>query len=288
VQEPKRNAIPLSTFLPYSSPGICRDIRFIAESEDWLVVDKPPFLEAHPSKPNGRFTLWHALREVLAFELNAGGQISLINRLDRETSGLSLIAKTHAAARQFHLLMQSRAILKEYLAIVWGWPASDTFETRWPLLRQISRLPSKIHLKQCTHPDGAEAVTRFSVLHQWENPTSNGSKFALLRCSPLTGRTHQIRVHLALEGHPIVGDKIYGPDENLYLQFIDQGWGPELQSQLLLPRHALHSCRMSVPSLGLDWTSPLPEDLTHWIPARDRRIFLGRSENAPLINAPHP
>jgi 23S rRNA pseudouridine1911/1915/1917 synthase len=279
----------LSTILPSTQPHICRDIGFIDESDDWLVVDKPPFLEAHPSKPTGRFTLWHALREVLAFELACGGQISLINRLDRETSGLSLIAKHHDAARQFHILMQSRAVFKQYLAVVWGWPESNTFEAHWPLLRQISRLPSKIHLKQCTHPDGAEAVTHFSVLHRWKKVTSNGSHFALILCTPLTGRTHQIRVHLALHGHPIVGDKIYGPDEELYLQFIEKGWCQEIQTQLLLPRHALHSCRLSIPSLDLDWWSPPPADLLSWIPALWEldRIFLGIRQNAPLMNAPH-
>ena len=68
-------------------------IRIVAESADWLVVDKPPHLDAHPSKPNGRFTLWDGLRELLAYEIANGGKVSLINRLDRETSGLTLIAK---------------------------------------------------------------------------------------------------------------------------------------------------------------------------------------------------
>ncbi len=86
-----------------------------------------------------------------------------------------------------------------------------------------------------------------------------------MRAIPKTGRTHQIRVHLSHLGHPIIGDKIYGPDEQLYLRFIETGWTKELERQLLLPRHALHSARLRVD--GLDWQSPLPPDLTAWIAA---------------------
>jgi 23S rRNA pseudouridine1911/1915/1917 synthase len=85
----------------------------------------------------------------------------------------------------------------------------------------------------------------------------------MVDCEPLTGRTHQIRVHLAFSGHPIVGDKIYGPNENCYLEFIETGWTPTLAQQLLLDRHALHAC-----SLAFTWgseqfrfDSPLPADL---------------------------
>src|SRR5688500_8595110 len=70
----------------------------LSETEEWIVVDKPAFLEVHPSKPNGPVTLWDKLREVLAYEIANGGQVSIINRLDRETSGVTLIAKTRAAA----------------------------------------------------------------------------------------------------------------------------------------------------------------------------------------------
>ena len=78
-----------------------RDFRIIDETADYLVVDKPAFLLTHPTKPDGPPTLWKALRELLAFEIANGGQVSIVNRLDRETSGLVLIAKTAAAARQF-------------------------------------------------------------------------------------------------------------------------------------------------------------------------------------------
>ena len=80
---------------------IDKSIRVIDESPDWIVVDKPPFLQVHPSKPGGPFTLWDGLKELLAFELVNGGQVSIINRLDRETSGLTLVCKNAAAARKY-------------------------------------------------------------------------------------------------------------------------------------------------------------------------------------------
>ena len=88
-------------------------------------------------------------------------------------------------------------------------------------------------------------------------------KFALIRAIPHTGRTHQIRVHLASIGHPIVGDKIYGPDEQLYLRFIETGWTHELEQRLLLPRHALHSAKLAVED-ERKWTSALPPDLAEF------------------------
>jgi 23S rRNA pseudouridine1911/1915/1917 synthase len=99
-------------------------------------VDKPPFLLVHPTKPGGAPTLWKQLRELLAFEIANGGQVSIVNRLDRETSGLVLVAKTSAAARKFGLLMQRHRLRKEYLAIVSGWPAWETKVVDAPLDRQ--------------------------------------------------------------------------------------------------------------------------------------------------------
>src|SRR6266446_6611126 len=93
----------------------------VDETDEYVVVDKPPFLLIHPTKPNGAPTLWKELRELLAFEIAGGGQVSIVNRLDRETSGLVLVAETSAAARRFGLLMQRQQLKKEYLAIVWGW-----------------------------------------------------------------------------------------------------------------------------------------------------------------------
>ena len=240
------------------------DFRIIDETDDFIVVDKPPFLLAHPTKPTGARTLWGELRNLLAFEIANGGQVSIVNRLDRETSGLVLVAKTAAAAREFGLLMQQQRIAKEYLAIVWGWPNWQTHTVDAPLLRQGTQEPSTVWLKQAVHPAGAAAITEFHLEQRIERNTTAGEHFALIRVIPRTGRTHQIRVHLASLDHPIVGDKIYGPHERLYLRFIETGWTGELERELLLPRHALHASRLTVPGVG-DWESPLPADLATWI-----------------------
>ena len=240
------------------------DFRIVDETDDFIIVDKPPFLLAHPTKPNGPRTLWGELRHLLAFEIANGGQVSIVNRLDRETSGLVLVAKTAAAAREFGLLMQQQRIAKEYLAIVWGWPEWDTHTVDAPLARKGLHEPSAIWLKQAVHPLGAEAVTEFHVEQRFDRAKTAGDRFALIRAIPRTGRTHQIRVHLATAGHPIVGDKIYGPDELLYLRFIETGWTSELERILLLERHALHATTLTVPGTG-EWTSPMPPDLASWL-----------------------
>lgn len=245
-----------------------RNFHVVAETDEWIVVDKPPHLKAHPSKPGGPHTLWDGLRELLAFEIANGGQVSIINRLDRETSGLTLVCKTSAAARKFAILMSERRIHKEYLAIVWGWPAQDRYEVDAPLARQGIHKPSPIWLKQAVHPLGAEARTTILVEKRFEKQTTNGTQFSLIRALPHTGRTHQIRVHMAHLGHPVIGDKIYGPDLQHYLTYIETGWTDSMSGKLLLPRHALHSAVLKIDDGGtlLEWHAPLPPDLAGWIP----------------------
>lgn len=241
-----------------SASGAARaNFRIIDETHDYIVVDKPPLLLAHPSKPDGARTLWGELRNLLAFEIANGGQVSIVNRLDRETSGIVLVAKTAEAARRFGLLMQEQRIAKEYLAIVWGWPDWETKIVDAPIARQGAHQRSAIYLKQMIHSLGAEARTEFQVLQRLPE------KFALVRAIPRTGRTHQIRVHLSSLGHPIIGDKIYGPNEQLYLQFIQTGWTKELQGALILERQALHSTRLRIEDVG-DWSSELPPDLANF------------------------
>jgi 23S rRNA pseudouridine1911/1915/1917 synthase len=271
-------------FSPVTSP----DFKIIDETDDYIVVDKPAFLLTHPTKPDQGTTLWKELRELLAFEIANGGQVSIVNRLDRETSGLVLVAKTSAAARRFGLLMQEHRLHKEYLAIVWGWPDWETKIVDAPMDRQGKHRPSAIWLKQMIHPKGARALTEFQVENRFKkhaavNHSSSGAsrlplpsrgedegegcqhdKFALIRAIPKTGRTHQIRVHLASLGHPVVGDKIYGPNQELYLEFIKTGWTTKLERELLLPRHALHSTKLAIRD-KMEWQIGLPTDLTQFL-----------------------
>jgi 23S rRNA pseudouridine1911/1915/1917 synthase len=249
---------PSTSAQPASAPG---GLEIIAECDEFIVVNKPPLLQVHPSKPSHEATMWHRLRELLSYEIANGGQVSIINRLDRETSGAVLIAKTHLAARHFSMLMERGGYAKQYLAVVWGWPAEDRFAVDAPLLRQGSRGESRIYLKQCVHPDGANARTEFEVLRRFER----SGPFAVIRATPRTGRMHQIRVHLAHAGNPVVGDKIYGPSEDHYLTFIETGWTPELERSLLLRRHALHSSVLEIPDEGLRWEAPLAGDIAAFI-----------------------
>src|SRR5437764_1022286 len=151
------------------------------ETDDYVVVNKPPFLLIHPTKPNGAPTLWKQLRELLAFEIASGGQVSIVNRLDRETSGLVLVAKTAAAAREFGLLMQRHSLRKEYLAIVWGWPEWEYKLTDAPLDRQSKQQHSAIWLKQMIHVAGVPAQTEFFVERQFSRSSSSSARFSVSR-----------------------------------------------------------------------------------------------------------
>ncbi|HQZ29469.1 MAG: RNA pseudouridine synthase [Verrucomicrobiales bacterium] len=222
-------------------------------------MDKPPHLMVHPSVPGNPPTLLDGLESLCAFELACGGQISLINRLDRETSGIVLVAKHKAAARNLSMAMERREYRKMYRAIVWGWPEEDEFFVDGPILRRGEIEPSPIWVKQFVHPEGRESCTRFEVEARFEKKTANGVRFSILRCYPLTGRMHQIRVHAADAGFPIVGDKIYGPDERCYLEFIETGWTEPLEKILLMNRQALHACGLGW--RDYEWTCELPADM---------------------------
>ena len=243
--------------MSYDMPiAVVPEVRVLEEDARVLVVDKAAQRLTHPTGEKNEPTLWHGLHELLSYELATGGQVSLINRLDRETSGITLVAKHAEAARELGKAMQARLLHKEYFAVVQGVPRWESACCAEPILRMESVAPTRIHVRQCCHPQGKECRTGFEVLRR-------GRGMALLRCCPHTGRMHQIRVHAAWLGHPLVGDKIYGGDESCYLDFIATGWTEELQRRLLLPRHALHACRLTFPWQGTEITveSPLPADM---------------------------
>jgi 23S rRNA pseudouridine1911/1915/1917 synthase len=233
----------------------------LEETPDYIVVNKPAPLKIHPSTPDGVPTLWDGLRELLAYELANGGQISIINRLDRETSGVVLVAKHAQAARYFGLAMQRRQVRKTYLALVHGWPEWDERRVDAPILRAGEVEHSEIWVRQKVHPDGVPCLTEFRVR---ERVMAAFGRVALVEAMPMTGRMHQIRVHLAHLGHPVAGDKIYGSDTRAYLDFIAGGWTPELARRLHSPRHLLHSHRLEIEGTenesAQSWTAPLPQD----------------------------
>jgi 23S rRNA pseudouridine1911/1915/1917 synthase len=240
------------------------DFTVLDETPDWIVVNKPAPLQVHPSRPDGGPTLWHGLRELLRYEIENGATLSIINRLDRDTSGVVLIAKNTATARLLHKAMMRREVEKEYRAIVWGWPEPDTFTVDAPILRSGLVEESDIFTLQKVHPDGAASRTEFRVQRRFERETSNGRRFSLLAALPETGRMHQIRVHLSHAGFPIVGDKLYGPSPQWYLRQISEGWTSAAAAALVLPRQALHSCRMKLETQDygtLEWSAEMPADM---------------------------
>lgn len=261
------------------------DFSVVDESPDWIVVNKPAPLQIHPSKPNGPPTLWHGLRALLAYDLANGASLSIINRLDRETSGLVLIAKHPAAARAINKAMMRREIHKEYAALVTGWPDQDEWTVDAPILRRGDVEESPIYLMQKVHAEGVLCLTHFRVLSRIHHPTPAGDRFALIAAIPHTGRMHQIRVHLQYSGCPVVGDKLYGPDPQWYLRQISQGWTPEAAAALLLPRHALHSARLGLTlpdQAPLEWQAPLPPEWHPFLNPLPGPSAINPSPSAPL------
>ena len=220
------------------------------QDQDAVVVNKPGWVVCHPSKRGPWSSLVSALREHLKETT-----LHLVTRLDRETSGVVVVALHAMAARRYQMAMQNRRVEKTYLALLEGELATEiTVEV--PLMRDLeSEVAVKRRVALINEPGAESAQTHFSPL-----VSKNG--YTLARISPHTGRTHQIRVHAAHLGHAIVGDKLYGPDASLYLEFAKQGWTARHAELLPIKRQALHAARLHFLDEGLgDFTVPPPQDL---------------------------
>ena len=239
------------------------NFRVIDESDDWIVVDKPAPLIVHPANLKPEPTLLGGLEQLLAYEIQNGASLGIVTRLDRETSGVVLVAKHTHAARELGWIFERRQANKEYLAIVNGWPELDAWECVEPIIRAGELGLSGIWVRQVVSSLGRDCRTRFEIERRFERADG---KYSQVRCFPESGRMHQIRVHLASCGFPIVGDKLYSGDGSEYLEWMLTGWTPELQRRLILPRHALHAARLEITWAGraIQWQAPLGRDIVEF------------------------
>ena len=233
-------------------PAAAQDIALPVVYEDSaiLVLDKPAGLVVHPGSGNRDGTLMNALLHhapALAHLPRAG----IVHRLDKDTSGLMVVAKSIEAQTSLVRQLQARTVKREYLALVVGAPARAG-EVRAP----IGRHPVQ-RTRMAVVEGGKDAVTHYEVLRR-------GREWSLLACRLETGRTHQIRVHMAAIDHPLIGDPVYLP----------RGSARRLPAAArAFRRQALHAARLSLvhPLDGAPrtWESPLPADLVHLMAALD-------------------
>ena len=236
-------------------PDTPLDFGVIHDDGMLLVVDKPAGLPIHPTARYYAHTF-----TTLARARYPDRKIDPAHRLDRETSGLVACGTAPEWTRALKRSFADGRVQKRYLALTLGWPAEDRFEVDAPL---ALTLQSEVRVRMHVHPDGQPSRTGFEVLGRRTAP--DGARVALVACEPHSGRQHQIRAHLLHAGTPIVGDKIYGPDERIFDRFTKKAMTAEDLAALRLPRQALHAWKLALPhpSTGtiVAFECPLPPDL---------------------------
>ncbi|MGH9316353.1 MAG: RluA family pseudouridine synthase [Thermoanaerobaculia bacterium] len=237
------------------------------EDEHLIAIDKPAGLVMHPSPGHASGTLVNALLHLVRGLSGVGGELrpGIVHRLDRDTSGVLLVAKTDLAHASLSRQMKKRAMRKEYLALVAGIPSVRKGEISFAIGRNPrDRKQMKAFRETGGLPAGArEARTLYEIEKEWF-PLG----LTLLRCRLVTGRTHQIRVHLAASGMPVVGDPVYGRPR--YERVRDAVLKKTLTD---FPRQALHAERVvfrhPATHEPLEIVAPLPADLAGLLHAID-------------------
>jgi 23S rRNA pseudouridine1911/1915/1917 synthase len=256
-----------STLEPEAIP-----LHIVHEDEHLLVIDKPAGLVVHPAPGHTRGTLVHALLHHVTDLSGIGGVLrpGIVHRLDKDTSGLMLVAKHDRAQRALSAALKQRRIRRSYLTAAWGHLEHDQLTVDAPIARSRHHRQRMAVVKE-----GRAAVTRFRRLERWR-----GADF--LRADLETGRTHQIRVHLLSIGHPVVGDRVYAPAAVRGMSGTVQAWSREFARRV--PRQFLHAAVLAFQhpfsEALLEFESPLPADLAEaaeWA----RETALGQSTNQP-------
>ena len=233
-------------------------LRIAYEDEHLIVVDKPAGLVVHPAPGNPDRTLVNALLAHCGASLSGIGGVrrpGIVHRLDKDTSGLLVAAKHDAAHRGLSAQFATRRLSRTYRAVVWGAPRPAAGR----ISGAIGRDPRNRKRMAVRESGGKPAVTLYRVLQ------SLGGLWSLVECRLETGRTHQIRVHMAARGHPVVGDALYGGARRRHL---DEGGRAALA---LCPRQALHAAALGfvhpVSGAALGFESPLPADMRSLVEA---------------------
>ncbi|MFT3714225.1 MAG: RluA family pseudouridine synthase [Archangium sp.] len=234
-------------------------IEIVFQDDEVLVVNKPAGLPIHPTARYHHNTLVEQLKKRFGADFRADPA----HRLDRETSGLLVCGKTLEACQRLMKSFMHGSVDKQYLAIVEGQPPRDEFEVDAPIAEgtEVIRIAVRIDARE-----GRSAQTKFVVEKRFER---DGAKFAVLRCFPITGRQHQIRIHAQHAGFPLVGDKMYGPDPGYFDRFSKHQLEEEAWVKLRMKRQALHAAVIEFPHpvtrAAMKFELPLPKDMSDFV-----------------------